>query len=150
MSSNAAPVVEPTMSFLEHLDELRRRLTYSAIAIAITFTVCFVYSEQIYHFLDAPVREALKKQREIQLSDQQFRALWPGTRGRRLRKVRYEIPWNDVLIEIDVYGGKNNGLIVAEVEFPNRTACRKFKPPGWLGREVTGEKRYSNIQLGCE
>src|SRR5437588_4252561 len=68
MSSNAAPVVEPTMSFLEHLDELRRRLTYSAIAIAITFTVCFVYSEQIYHFLDAPVREALKKQREIQLS----------------------------------------------------------------------------------
>jgi len=96
--------------------------------------------------VDGSVRE----EREIQLSDKQFRALWPGTRGRRLRKVRYQIPWNDVLVEIDIYRGKNNGLIVAEVEFPNRAACRKFRPPDWFGREVTGEKRYSNIQLACE
>jgi adenylate cyclase len=99
-----------------------------------------------FKIVDGIVRE----EREIKLTAQQFAALWPGTMGRRLRKMRYEIPWNDVVIEVDVYGGKNNGLIVAEVEFPTRAACRKFKSPDWFGREVTGDKRYSNIKLATE
>jgi adenylate cyclase len=99
-----------------------------------------------FKIVDGIVRE----EREIKLTAQQFAALWPGTMGRRLRKVRYEIPWNGVVIEIDVYGGKNNGLIVAEVEFPSRAACRKFKSPDWFGREVTGDRCYSNIKLATE
>jgi adenylate cyclase len=67
-----------------------------------------------------------------------------------LRKLRYEIPWKDLLIEIDIYRGKLSGLVVAEVEFPNRATRRKFKPPSWFGREVTGEKRYSNVRLATE
>lgn len=65
-----APVQE-TMSFLDHLDELRKRLTYSAIAVSICFAVCFYYSDKIYNFLDKPVREALKKARALQLKNQQ-------------------------------------------------------------------------------
>jgi adenylate cyclase len=91
-----------------------------------------------------------REEREIALTPKQFAALWPATAGRRLHKARYEIPWNSVLIEIDVYGGKNKGLVVAEVEFPNRAACREFRPPDWFGREVTGDKRYSNIRLATE
>src|ERR1051326_3908558 len=70
MSSNVsteAPVVEQAMSFLDHLDELRRRLTYSAIAVALSFTVCFVYSEKIYAFLSKPVHQALKDARQFHL-----------------------------------------------------------------------------------
>jgi adenylate cyclase len=93
---------------------------------------------------------SLREEREIKLTPKQFAVLWPGTAGRRLQKVRYEISWRGALIEIDVYRGRNQGLIVAEVEFPSRAACRKFKPPGWFGREVTGEKRYSNIALAIE
>ena len=93
---------------------------------------------------------SLREEREIKLTPKQFAALWPGTAGRRLQKVRYEIRWRGSLVEIDVYGGRNKGLIVAEVEFPSRAACRKFKPPDWFGREVTGEKRYSNIKLATE
>ena|SRR5205823_4470178 len=96
------------------------------------------------------VRGHVRDEREIKLTPKQFAALWPGTKGRRLQKTRCEIPWKRFLIEIDVYGGKNTGLVVAEVEFPNRAACRKFKPPDWFGREVTGVKRYSNIQLATE
>ncbi|HEY6111811.1 MAG TPA: CYTH domain-containing protein [Chthoniobacterales bacterium] len=92
----------------------------------------------------------VREEREIELTYKQFAALWPATAGRRLQKVRYEIPWNNVVIEIDVYSGKNEGLVVAEVEFPNRAAGRKFKPPVWFAREVTGEKRYSNIKLATE
>jgi adenylate cyclase len=91
-----------------------------------------------------------REEREIRLSSKQFAALWPATAGRRLRKLRLEVPWKNVLIEIDIYRGRHSGLVVAEVEFPDRVTCRKFKPPSWFGREVTGEKRYSNVRLANE
>ena len=92
-------------------------------------------------------RGSHREEREINLSPKQFAALWPGTVGRRLRKVRYEIPWENLLIELDIYRGRHAGLVVAEVEFPNTASCRRFKAPWWFGREVTGEKRYSNVRL---
>ena len=95
-------------------------------------------------------RAAHREEREIKLSAKQFSALWPATVGRRLYKLRYEVPWKNFLIEIDIYRRKHRGLVVAEVEFPNRTACRKFKAPAWFGREVTGNKRYSNVRLATE
>jgi len=95
-------------------------------------------------------RGAHREEREVKLSAKQFAMLWPATVGRRLRKLRYEIPWRNLLIEIDIYRGRHSGLVVAEVEFPDRATCRKFKPPSWFGREVTGEKRYSNVRLANE
>ena len=95
-------------------------------------------------------RGAHREEREVKLSAKQFAMLWPATVGRRLRKLRYEIPWRNLLIESDVYRGRHSGLVVAEVEFPDRATCRKFKPPSWFGREVTGEKRYSNVRLANE
>ena len=95
-------------------------------------------------------RSSHREEREIKLSPKQFAALWPGTAGRRLRKVRYEIPWVGLLIEVDIYRGRHAGLIVAEVEFPDTASCRRFEPPWWFGREVTGEKRYSNVRLALQ
>ena len=95
-------------------------------------------------------RGAHREEREVKLSPKQFAALWPGTAGRRLRKLRYEIPWRNLMIEIDVYRGKHSGLVVAEVEFPDLATCREFKPPRWFGREVTSQKRYSNVRLANE
>jgi CYTH domain-containing protein len=95
-------------------------------------------------------RSTDREEREIRLSEKQFATLWPATAGRRLHKVRYEVPWKNVTIEVDVYHGSNHGLVVAEVEFPSQSSCRKFKPPAWFGREITGEKRYSNVKLARE
>lgn len=95
-------------------------------------------------------RGSHREEREITLSPKQFAALWPGTAGRRLRKVRCEIPWKNLVIEIDIYQGRHSGLVVAEVEFPDRASCRRFKSPSWFGREVTGVKRYSNVRLANE
>lgn len=95
-------------------------------------------------------RGSHREEREVRLSPKQFASLWPGTTGRRLRKVRYEIPWDSVVIEIDIYRGRHAGLVVAEVEFPDTASCRRFDPPSWLGREVTGEKRYSNVRLALK
>jgi len=92
-------------------------------------------------------RGSHREEREVKVSPKQFSTLWPGTAGRRLRKVRYEIPWEGLLIEVDIYRGRHEGLVVAEVEFPDTASCRRFEPPWWFGREVTGEKRYSNVRL---
>src|SRR5437773_12107693 len=78
-------------------------------------------------------RGSAREEREIRLSPKQFATLWPATAGRRLRKTRYEIPWRNLLIEIDVYRGRHAGLVVAEVEFTDRATCRKVKGPFWFG-----------------
>jgi sec-independent protein translocase protein TatC len=47
------------MSFLEHLDELRKRIVYSAIAIAVCVVVGFAFIGKIVDFILAPTRKAL-------------------------------------------------------------------------------------------
>ena len=47
------------MSFLEHLDELRRRIIRSVIFIFVALVVCWFVSDRIYNFLAAPMRRAL-------------------------------------------------------------------------------------------
>jgi adenylate cyclase len=91
-----------------------------------------------------------REEREIRLSAEQFDALWPATAGRRLGKVRYEVPWNGYTIEIDIYNGRHDGLVVAEVEFEDEKSCATFAPPDWLGEEVSGKSRYSNVELAMD
>ncbi len=51
----------PRMTFLEHLEELRKRLFVSAIAIAVGFLLCWWKAQEIFRILQAPVLEALPK-----------------------------------------------------------------------------------------
>ena len=57
------PELEPSgqMSFLEHLDELRKRLVRAAIILVLAFGICFYFSEAIYNFLSVPIRQALNE-----------------------------------------------------------------------------------------
>jgi adenylate cyclase len=89
----------------------------------------------------------VREEREVELTATQFDALWPATEGKRLVKTRYEIPFGDRVVEIDVYHDRHEGLIVAEVEFDEEAAAKNFKPPDWLGDDVTGDPRYSNQLL---
>jgi adenylate cyclase len=88
-----------------------------------------------------------REEREIQLRLAQFSILWPATAGSRLTKTRYYVPWKKLVIEVDIFGGSNEGLIVAEVEFPDIATRDSFRAPDWLGDEVTGVSRYSNVRL---
>ena len=91
-----------------------------------------------------------REEREIRLSVDQFDALWPATAGRRLTKVRYDVPWKRHTIEIDIYRGRLAGLVVAEVEFDDQRSCAAFEPPDWIGRDVTGKPKYSNVALALK
>ena len=60
-------------------------------------------------------------------------------------KIRYEIPIENHIYEIDVFSGNNNGLIIAEIELESET--EQFLKPDWLGKEVTGDEKYYNAYL---
>ena len=55
------------MSFLEHLDELRRRLIRSFIFVFVAASVCWFVSDRIYSFLAAPVERALAEAQRRQV-----------------------------------------------------------------------------------
>ncbi len=69
MTDDTNKVTEPTghMSFLEHLDELRRRLVNSAIIIVVAFAACWFVSDKIYNFLSVPIRQALSEAARLEL-----------------------------------------------------------------------------------
>ncbi len=51
----------PTMGFLEHLEELRRRIIYSLIAVGVAFFFCWGYAERIYEVMQRPIMQALPR-----------------------------------------------------------------------------------------
>lgn len=71
------------MSFLEHLDELRRRLVRCVIAIGVSFIICWTFADKIYNFLAIPVQREIANatQRKIQ-TDENFVTLKEGDTGR--------------------------------------------------------------------
>jgi adenylate cyclase len=89
----------------------------------------------------------VRAEHETEISPSLLAALWPLTRGRRIRKIRYVVPHDGRMIQVDLYRRKLTGLIVAEVEFPDEDAARRFRAPAWLGREITGDAAYRNQSL---
>jgi sec-independent protein translocase protein TatC len=58
-SINEETVSEEKMSFMDHLTELRRRLIWSLLAIAILFAPAYYFSNEIFEFLMKPLIENL-------------------------------------------------------------------------------------------
>ncbi|HVE57922.1 MAG TPA: twin-arginine translocase subunit TatC [Pyrinomonadaceae bacterium] len=56
--------LEAQMSFLEHLDELRRRLMWSILFVFLAFMVCFYFSGSIFNFLAIPVQRELAEAKQ--------------------------------------------------------------------------------------
>ncbi|MEW5774364.1 MAG: twin-arginine translocase subunit TatC [Thermodesulfobacteriota bacterium] len=49
----------PEMGLLDHLNDLRKRLTRSALAVFVGFLACYGFAEEIFNFLLAPLRPYL-------------------------------------------------------------------------------------------
>lgn len=50
-------------------------------------------------------------------------------------KIRYKIPYQGFVWEVDEFLGDNAGLVVAEIELSDEGQA--FERPGWIGEEVT-------------
>lgn len=93
---------------------------------------------------------AVRTEEEFEIERERFEVLWPLTEGRRVVKRRHLIPLGELTAEVDVYEGALEGLVTAEVEFSSEPEADRFKPPEWLGREVTGDERYLNERLATD
>lgn len=62
-----------------------------------------------------------------------------------IEKVRYPVHYGGKIWEVDVFGGENTGLVVAELELQHE--AESFEIPPWLGREVSDDSRYYNTSL---
>ncbi|HAJ92826.1 MAG TPA: adenylate cyclase [Gammaproteobacteria bacterium] len=65
-----------------------------------------------------------------------------------IEKTRYRLEHHGLTWEVDEFDGDNAGLIVAEVELDNEDQAVTL--PDWVGKEVTGERRYYNASLIAE
>ena len=83
---------------------------------------------------------------DIKITKKEFDSLWSKTKGRRLWKRRYYIPFGGLVIELDMYHDLK-GLYTVEIEFNSVKSAKKLKPLKWFGREVTNDNRYSSNSL---
>ncbi|MCF7944788.1 MAG: NUDIX domain-containing protein [Spirochaetia bacterium] len=120
---------------------------------------------------------AVRQEEEIPLSSSDFNRLQKFTQNRIIQKRRYVIPYQDAArvtvwshqrdpenlvshdiqtqflqdlqVELDVFSGKHDGLVIAEVEFSSRKAMEAFIPPEWFGTDVTDDPVFKNSSLAC-
>ncbi len=55
----------PRMSFLEHLEDLRKRILYSLLAMVVAFGVCWNFARQIYEWIQAPILQYLPEGQQL-------------------------------------------------------------------------------------
>ena len=60
-------------------------------------------------------------------------------------KTRYLVKYEGHVWEIDIFEGKNKGLVVAEIELESEAEA--FTLPSWIIKEVTDDNRYFNSNL---
>ena len=90
----------------------------------------------------------VREEYELELTSRQFEGLKEICSGRFIVKTRYVYPLeNGLKAEVDVFGGTQQGLILAEVEFLSEDGMREFQKPEWFGEDVSQDPRYHNSNM---
>lgn len=74
-------------------------------------------------------------------AEQLFLLCEPGA----IDKVRHHVAFDGKVWEVDRFHGANEGLVIAEIELNDLQEAVTLPP--WVGKEVTGDRRYYNSQL---
>lgn len=90
----------------------------------------------------------MREEYNLPLNKTAYEHLLEKADGIVISKTRYILPEKDGLkIELDVFHGEHDGLILAEVEFPNEKMANSYCPPDWFGEDVTFSTKYHNSNL---
>lgn len=60
-------------------------------------------------------------------------------------KRRHLVPFGGLMWEVDVFAGRHEGLVLAEVELDSES--QGVALPDWVGKEVSRDDRYNNASL---
>ena len=90
----------------------------------------------------------VREEYNLPLTKEAYGHLLAKADGNIITKTRYEIPEKDNLtIELDVFEGKFDGLLLAEVEFASEEEALCYIPPEWFGEDVSDSTKYHNSTL---
>lgn len=90
----------------------------------------------------------VREEYNLPLNREAYEHLIKKADGTVISKTRYVIPQpGDLKIELDIFHGKHEGLILAEVEFHSEEEAEGYCPPEWFGEDVTFSSRYHNSTL---
>lgn len=88
-----------------------------------------------------------REEHNLLLDQKSYEHLITKADGNIITKKRYLIPYMNHTIELDIFEGVFEGLVIAEVEFQTTEEAEQFIPPEWFGKEVTYEEKYHNSYL---
>ena len=93
--------------------------------------------------------ELSREEYNLLLTQDSYNRLLQKSDGNIISKKRYMIPieGSELVVELDIFEGKFDGLILAEVEFETVYDANNFNPPSWFGKEVTCDDSYKNKNL---
>ena len=87
----------------------------------------------------------VREEYNLPLTSEAYQHLKAKIDGRLIQKTRYMLPLdNGLTIELDLFHGDLEPLILAEVEFPDEETAVSFQAPSWFGEDVTFSSRYQN------
>ncbi len=89
----------------------------------------------------------VREEKEWEIDKKEAEVLFAMSKTYIIEKRRYYLPYGEKTVELDIYGGKHEGLIVAEVEFSSEREAQEFEPPHWFGNDITYDKTYKNMVL---
>ena len=90
-----------------------------------------------------------REEYNLPLTKDAYEHLLSKADGIIITKTRYKKPISgtELVIELDVFSGTYEGLMLAEVEFPDIETAEHFVPPAWFGEDVTFSGKYQNSRL---
>lgn len=89
-----------------------------------------------------------REEYNLPLTKEAYEHLIKKADGIIITKDRYEIPIeNGLIIELDIFHGKYEGLFMAEVEFKSMEEADSFTAPEWFGMDVTFNPVYHNSNM---
>ncbi len=90
----------------------------------------------------------IREEHNLPLTQEAYEHLKTKVDGRLISKTRHLIPFDHkLMIELDIFHGDLEPLMLAEVEFPDEEAANNFIPPTWFGEDVTFSSKYHNSNL---
>ena len=104
-----------------------------------------------------------REEHNLPLTEEAYRHLVQKIDGILLSKKPYLITLSDayssalphtkpadgLTVELDIFEGTYQGLILAEVEFSSIEEAQRFSPPSWFGKDVTFSGEYQNSKLSA-
>ena len=115
-----------------------------------TAPVVRVRKENEEYFLTYKSKGLLAREEyNLPLTREAYEHLLAKADGIVITKARYKKPieGTDLVMELDVFSGEYEGLMLVEVEFSTIEDAERFTPPSWFGEDVTLSGEYQNSRL---